>query len=242
MKTIFKRVSSLALAVALVFALAAPGAAATVTFHSKQDIDLTGGSGYTATDLFTEFKNVMPGDVITDTLTIENKIGASSYIKVYLMAVPHGKDNGLTYSEPFEEEDGKDQTHIDGERDETIESMEEFLSQLTLTVKKGQTVLFQGPPHDPEGKLEKAVELGKINKGRKLDLTLTLSVPIEMGNEFALRVGEVDWVLYADIVEGKNLIQTGQLNWPIPVLGTLGVALILFGVVSMRKRKKDDNA
>ena len=38
------------------------------------------------------------------------------------------------------------------------------------------------------------------------------------------------------------LIQTGQLNWPIPVLGSLGVLMILFGIFMMRRKRKSDNA
>lgn len=242
MKQLLKRVSSLALALVLVVAMAAPASAATVTFYGKKDIDFEPGSGYTATDLFTKFKDVMPGDTITDTITITNKISKSKYINVYLKAVPHNASNGLTYSESYENKDGKDQANIDGQRDETVESMNEFLAQLTLTVTdKSGKIIYQGQPNDP-GQLKKAVSLGKINKNRSMNLKVKLEVPIEMDNEFAQRVGEVDWVFYADIVEGDSLIQTGQLNWPIPVLGTLGAALILFGVVSMRKKKKEENA
>ena len=39
-----------------------------------------------------------------------------------------------------------------------------------------------------------------------------------------------------------TLIQTGQLNWPIPVLGSLGVLMILFGIFMMRRKRKSDNA
>ena len=244
MKNFLKRVSSLALSLVLVVALATPAAAATVTFESKTSIDMAPGSGYTATDLFPNFKNAMPGDTLTQTVTIENKIRASSYIKVYLKAVPHDEKNGLTYDEKFEETDGKDQKENlpDELRDETVASMNDFLAQLTLVVtdEDGKEI-YNGHPNNP-GQLEEAVYVGKVNRNRSMNLTVKLLVPAGLGNEYALRVGEVDWVFYADIIEGKNLIQTGQLNWPIPVLGTLGAALILFGVVSMRKKKKEENA
>lgn len=38
------------------------------------------------------------------------------------------------------------------------------------------------------------------------------------------------------------LIQTGQLNWPIFLLGGLGIGLILFGLLLMRKQRKDNYA
>ena len=39
-----------------------------------------------------------------------------------------------------------------------------------------------------------------------------------------------------------TLIQTGQLNWPIPVLGSLGALLVLFGVYMMLRKRKNKNA
>ena len=44
------------------------------------------------------------------------------------------------------------------------------------------------------------------------------------------------WVLGAK--DGKSLIQTGQLNWPIPVLLALGGTLMLAGWYLNRKAKK----
>ena len=70
-----------------------------------------------------------------------------------------------------------------------------------------------------------------------------LTVPAGLGNEYAYRVGEVDWVF---TVEGFNnekpLIPTGQLNWPVAVFGALGVLLIAGGVVVLTKKKKHDEA
>ena len=40
------------------------------------------------------------------------------------------------------------------------------------------------------------------------------------------------------IINTTKLIQTGQLNWPIPVLAVLGAVLILLGIAAMRKKEK----
>lgn len=232
----FRKCSALLGCLVLLAAMVLPAGASTVVFNGKNDIEMSPGTRYHETDLFLNFKNIMPGDSLEQLVTIKNKISASSYITVYLKAVPHGANNPLEYSESYEDTDGKDQQHVPGQRDETVESMEDFLSQLTLTVKKGTQVIYSGHPNDP-GTLEKGVKLGKINRGRSLDLSVTLDVPIEMGNEYALRVGEVDWVFYADIVEGKNLLQTGQLSWPIPVLAILGMGLIALGTATTRRKK-----
>ena len=43
------------------------------------------------------------------------------------------------------------------------------------------------------------------------------------------------------ITNTSKLIQTGQLNWPIPVFGSLGILLVFFGILMMRKKKKNEN-
>ena len=40
----------------------------------------------------------------------------------------------------------------------------------------------------------------------------------------------------------RVLIQTGQLNWPIPVLGGLAVVLVVVGVALTRKKAKKHDA
>lgn len=44
------------------------------------------------------------------------------------------------------------------------------------------------------------------------------------------------------ITNTATLIQTGQLNWPILLLGGLGVLMIGFGIVVIGKKKKSGNA
>ena len=39
----------------------------------------------------------------------------------------------------------------------------------------------------------------------------------------------------------RNLIQTGQLNWPIWVLGGTGLALVILGGAILVKKKKKNN-
>lgn len=39
-----------------------------------------------------------------------------------------------------------------------------------------------------------------------------------------------------------KLIQTGQLNWPVPVLAGLGTLFLAAGVILLTKKKEDDNA
>ena len=240
-----KKILTLLMALVLILSLSitAFAADASLTFRSAwRGFDANPGSGYTSTDLFDNFKDVMPGDQLSQKVTIYNRARDCDYIKLYMRAVVHDElGNPLTYDEPFEMTDGKDQQGIAGQRDETVATMQEFLSQLTMRIYNGRTLIYRASPDEADG-LRRNVLLGTLRTGEKLDLRVELDVPIELGNEFANRVGEVDWMFTAEAFdETGKLIQTGQLNWPIPVLGTLGMLMIFFGVMTMKK-KKNGNA
>ena len=99
-------------------------------------------------------------------------------------------------------------------------------------------------------------------------LKVELSLPIELDNKFANRA--VDWVFKVEAYNGnesqgsvsrvwpddntnqsnnnnsittniRNLIQTGQLNWPIWVLGGAGLALVILGGAILVKKKKKNH-
>ena len=251
MKKMTNRLLSLGLVLIAVAVLTIPVLAADAVVRRDGTSGLvieTTGSGYTDTDLFNNFKDVMPGDERTETITIKNSVNGFDYVKLYIRAVPHDEQgNPLTYDEKFENEDGHDQANIDGERDETVVTMADFLSKLTMEVylvnaDGTKQSIFSASP-DETAQLTDNVLLGTFAKGKSAKLEAVLTVPAELGNEYAYRVGEVDWVF---TVEGFNnekpLIPTGQLNWPVAVFGALGVLLIAGGVVVLTKKKKHDEA
>ena len=196
-----RRISALFLAVALIFSLCVTVYAAdsTVTFKGENaEAEIAPGSGYTDSDLFDGFKNVMPGDKLTETITVTNNSDNCDYIKLYLKAEAHDAEgNPLTYDEAFENTDGKDQADEDGVRDETEVTMAEFLAQLSMKVYNGETLIFDTSA-DELGGLAAPVLLGSLPKGEDVVLTVELDVPKELGNKYANRVGEVDWVFTAE--------------------------------------------
>lgn len=154
------------------------------------------GSVYTDTDLFDGFKGVMPGDVRTEEITVENRTNDCDYIKVYLRAVPHDETNNPV-SENVQDELQADQRRGDASE---VSYMNDFLSQLSMEVFQGSTRIYEESPENPDG-LADNVYLGSLRKGESLTLDVKLTVPIEMGNEYSSRIGEVDWVF---VVEGHN--------------------------------------
>lgn len=249
MKKSMRKLLSLVMVIAAIAALAVPALAADAVVRREGTNGLvieTTGSGYTDTDLFNSFKDVMPGDECTETITIKNSVNGFDYVKLYIRAVPHDEQgNPLTYDEKFENEDGKDHANIEGERDETVATMADFLSKLSMDVylvnaDGTKETIFSAAP-DKSAQLTDNVLLGSFAKGKSATLEAVLHVPAELGNEYANRVGEVDWLF---TVEGYNkqdkLISTGQLNWPVAVFGALGAMLIVGGAIVLGKKKKND--
>lgn len=227
MKNGIRRISTLLMALALVLSLSVPAFASSVTFEGKsQGFALDGHNQLTATDLFGNFKNLMPGDSVSETITIQNVARDCDYIKLYIRAVPHGSGNGLS-GEVAEIED-------------SVASMQDFLSQLYMEVYQGSSRIYSGSPDELDG-FRDNVYLGQYKKNQGTTLTVTLNVPADLDNEYAFRAGEVDWVFTVECYdESGKLIQTGQNNWPIAVLLALGVVVMAAGVVMIsRKRKRN---
>lgn len=251
MKKSMKKLLSLVMVLAALAALTVPALAADAAVRRSGTNGIVieaVGSGYTDTDLFDNFKNVMPGDELTEDITVTNRVNGFDYVKLYMRAVPHDEQgNPLTYDEKYENADGKDQANVDGERDETVASMADFLAQLSMEVylvnaDGTKETIFSASP-DESAQLTGSVLLGTFTKGKSAKLQAVLHVPAELGNEYAYRVGEVDWLF---TVEGFNnetpLIPTGQLNWPVAVFGALGALLIVGGVIVLTKKKKNEEA
>ena len=251
MKKSMKKLLSLVMVIAALAALTVPALAADAVVRREGTSGLvieTVGSGYTDTDLFGSFKNVMPGDELTEDITVKNSVNGFDYVKLYIRAVPHDEQgNLLTYDEAFENTDGKDKQNIEGMRDETVATMAGFLAQLSMDVylvneDETKETIFSASP-DQSAQLTDSVLLGTFAKGESAKLQAVLHVPAELGSEYANRVGEVDWLF---TVEGFNnekpLIPTGQLNWPVAVFGALGVLLIAGGIIVLTKKKKNEKA
>lgn len=221
---------SLVLTLVLVVALATPAFAATasITYKGQKDQFVFDPS----TDLFRNFKGVMPGDTLEQSITFTNKSTDSNYVKLYVRAVAHDTSNPLT--KPVKD-------------NETIPSMEDFLSQLDMEVYCGKKQIFKASP-DELGGMKNKVLLGTFKKNASATLTVKLNVPIELGNEYANRMGEVDWIFTVEAFKGTpstsddRLIQTGQLNWPILALGAGGLVFLILGGTMVLSRKKRKNA
>ena len=242
MKKLCRIVSSLVLMLLVVTSLSVTAfaqstqPAADIVYKGKDRLIISPKAGnHTGTDLFGNFKGVMPGDTLTETVTFRNEstTARTDYVKLYIVAVPHGADN----------------LPVDGHIAD-VDEMNEFLSNFTMTVAQGGKGIFSGKPDEVGTFGGNGCLLGTFRKGEGTTLTVTLTMDIEADNTAANREGEVDWKFIAEeyttakpptVTPGK-LIQTGQRNWPIWALGSAGLVLVIFGGTMLAKEKERKNA
>ena len=203
MKKLFKRISAILMA-AVVTVCAMPmsslAAESIITYKGRdKGFSFTPGSEYTSMDLFENFKNVMPGDVRKETVTIKNDYAGCDGIRVWMSMLLHDEKqdaNGNPISPKVLEE-------LDADKRKgsmsSLDYMHDFLKQLTLTVKNGDEVVYTGYPHSLTSGFEKDnAYLGYLGRNDSMKLDVELSVDIEMGNEYADRIGEVDWIFLVE--------------------------------------------
>ena len=178
------------------------------------------GSKYSPTDLFSDFKGVMPGDSITQKVFIKNDVANDVKIRLYIRSLG------------------------------AKEGSEDFLSKLNLRVSQnGDSNLFDAPA-DQSAQLTEWVYLGTFYSGAEIDLDVTLDVPTELGNEYQEAVGYLEWQFKVEELpvepDDPKPPQTGDTtnSTPYIVLASVsGLVLIFFLALGQRrKQEKSSNS
>ena len=124
------------------------------------------GSDHSLTDLFPNFKGVMPGDTLTQKITVKNDADNKIKVKIYIRSLGAHEDS------------------------------KEFLSQLGLKVKKSSdndmAYMFDAAANET-AQLTDWVYLGTLYSGGEVNLDVTLNVPVELPNEYQNKIGYLDW-------------------------------------------------
>ena len=193
MKKSYKAVFSLVLMLLIVMSLSSTAfaAAPSITFKGfTSGFDFQPGSEYTETDLFNSFKNVMPGDTVTETITFTNSASDCDFVNLYMRAEAHDETANPLSPKVADKE--------------TIAAMTEFLSKLSMKVWNGTELIYDAAPNELGG-LGSNKFLGTFRSGETATLKVELSVPIDLDNKFADRIGEVDWIFHVEAYNESQL-------------------------------------
>ena len=179
------------------------------------------GSDYSLTDLFPNFKDVMPGDALTQKITVKNDADNKVKVKIYMRSL--GAHEGSV----------------------------EFLSQLSLKVQKSadneMAYMFDAAA-DETAQLTDWVYLGTLYSGGEVNLDVTLSVPVELNNMFQDKIGYLDWEFMIEEFpiepDDPKPPQTGD-NSNLGLWFTLMLcsgAMLIILLVWRKKDEKEENA
>ena len=194
MKKSFKAITSLVLMLLAVLSMsvAAFAESPSITFKGQsKGFKFQPGSDYTETDLFGNFKNVMPGDTVTETITFTNSTADCDFVNLYMRAEAHDET-----ANPLSENVAA--------KKENVATMTDFLSQLSMKVWNGTELIYEAAP-DKLGGLQSNTLLGTFRTGETGTLKVQLSVPINLDNKYANRVGEVDWIFHVEAYNESQL-------------------------------------
>ncbi len=164
-----KRILTALCACLMVFSCVFPASAAdgNVTYSGDAgQFIFAPGSDYSPTDLFPNFKDVMPGDSLTQPITVKNDASNKVKVKIYMRSLG---------------------AHADSQ---------EFLSQLHLRVEKSENnsmaYMFDAAASET-AQLTDWVLLGTLYSGGEVNLNVILDVPVELDNMFQQKIGYLDW-------------------------------------------------
>ena len=173
------------------------------------------GSDHSLTDLFPNFKGVMPGDTLTQKITVKNDADNKVKVKIYIRSLGAHEDS------------------------------KEFLSQLGLKVAKSEdnemAYMFDAAANET-AQLTDWVCLGTLYSGGEVNLDVTLNVPTSLDNEFQNKIGYLDWEFMIEefpVEEGDpKPPQTGD-NSNMGLWFTIMICSLIMMIILLVWRKKD---
>ncbi len=216
-----KKLFVLLLSMVLLCSVVLPAyAAGTVTYDGDaKKFIYAPGSEFSPTDIFGGLKNVMPGDKLTEKITVRNDADLDVKVNIYVRALgPHA-------------------------------GSEEFLSQMHMTVAKSSenemAYMFDAAADQTDGMTD-WVLLGMLYSGGEVNLDVTLEVPITMGDEFQDAVGYLDWQFKVEAFptepDDPEPPQTGDdggiILWSC--VGAVAITIVLIPLFSRRRSREED--
>lgn len=177
------------------------------------------GTEHSLTDLFPNFKGVMPGDTITQKITVKNDANDKVKVKIFIRSLGAHEDS------------------------------KEFLSKLGLRVQKSaenQMAYMFDAAASETAQLTDWVYLGMLYSGGEVNLDVTLNVPVELDNAFQNQIGYLDWEFRIEEFpadpDDPQPPQTGDTT-PVGLwIGGLVVSAFVLIVLLITKKKEQKAA
>ncbi len=176
------------------------------------------GSEYSPTDLFPSFKDVMPGDSITQSITVKNEASNKVKVKIYMRSLGAHADSA------------------------------DFLSKLQLRVEKSEentmAYMFDAAANET-AQLTDWVCLGTLYSGGEVNLNVILDVPVTLDNQYQQQIGYVDWEFmieeYAIEPDDPEPPEAGDDSPIFLLTGSMIISLFAFIILLfMRKHTKKE--
>ncbi len=209
MKKNWKIIGAILMALMLMCGSALADASVTYEGGAEKFVFLP-GSTYSDSDLFENFKNVLPGDTLTQKITVRND--TDKQVRIYMRA----ESNGMQ------------------DRD--------FLSQLHMTVESRNRDIFEAAPSET-AQLTQNTLLGTFKSKGTTELTVTLTVPATLGNEYMSRVGVVPWTFLVEEIPDDDTPHTGdwfQTGVWVGIAILLAMMIVVL-ILVQRKRQAKEN-
>lgn len=165
-----------------------PGATAAAELASDRTWNFTVGKNR---DLFSNMKNLMPGDTIENTVAIMNN--SSRNVSFYFRVRP-GDISSI-------EEKSEDGAAVEGKNYHAG-----LLDVISMEIWSGENLLYQGNASGSKGAGEagEVISLGEVESGRVLNLRIVVKLPgKEMTNEYAAAFSKLDWQFIAEGTDGE---------------------------------------
>jgi hypothetical protein len=171
------------------------------------------GSEHSLTDLFPNFKGVMPGDTLTQQITVKNDADNKVKVDIYVRSL--------------------------GAHEDSVD----FLSKLHLTVKTSEenemAYMFDAAASET-AQLTDWVLLGTLYSGGEVNLDVNLTVPVELDNQYQDQIGYLDWEFMVEEMpaEPDDPVKPGDDSNKL-IYFTLMLGSVIFLIILLAWRKKD---
>lgn len=185
----------------------------------KEGFDITTSQ----TDLFANFKNLMPGTSRTQEITLANKSSKKTHLSLAAEAVDQEKMS-----------------------DKQLELVNKLLNEYgIIEISCDGSSLYKGPVSGTAAgtNMLKPISLCDLDAGTSKNMTVKLELSPDMDNQYMELLGKVRWVFTADGEDAKGSItpvKTGDISRKTMLISFAGASALLASGMWLARRKEEE--